>query len=144
MKISWGWKIVALYSSFVVLIVFMVFKSINQDFHMVRQDYYGAETEHEAHMIKVRNSQKLVQKLSIESNDGEVRLVFPEHMEGITGKVTFYRPSDANLDQEYSISLDPANSQRISTREMKSGKWLVRVEWGDGEKEYFDEKVMVL
>ena len=84
------------------------------------------------------------QRLQIEQQASQILLSFPQHMEDITGKITLYRPSNARLDQKLEISLDEAKKQSIATSDLEGGKWLIRIDWSDGSKDYFDEKVMVL
>ena len=43
MKINWGTKIVILYSSFVIMMLGMVFFAVNQEFHLVTDNYYEEE-----------------------------------------------------------------------------------------------------
>jgi hypothetical protein len=40
-KISWGYKIAALYIGFVLLVLFMVFMAMQQKIELVSPDYYA-------------------------------------------------------------------------------------------------------
>ncbi len=146
MKISWGWKIVALYSGFVMLILFMVFKASSEEFHMVKEDYYGAELQHNDHMQKVRNAQEMTQAVSLtyQASEQQVALQFPADMQGIEGKIQLYRPSNSHLDVSIDLEMDSSNQHVFSSEPYPKGRWILQIDWTSGGKAYYFEKSVVL
>jgi hypothetical protein len=64
--------------------------------------------------------------------------------QGATGRVHFYRPSDARLDRELPLALNADGVQRFDAKELAAGLWKVRVLWSVEGKEYFlDQPVIV-
>jgi len=72
-----------------------------------------------------------------------VHLPSVKHNE-ISGTVSFYRPSDAGLDTDVKLGLDPAGHQSVSVRSLRAGLWKVRVQWKAAGREYFFEKPIVI
>ena len=56
---NWGWKIALLFSGFVLFILFLVFKSVQQDFYLVSKDYYKQEIEYQKVIDGMKNAQLL-------------------------------------------------------------------------------------
>lgn len=146
MKISWGWKIVALYSGFVMLMLFMVYKTTTEEFHMVKEDYYGAELQHNDHMQKVRNAQALTEQISLtyQASEQQVALQFPADMPHIEGKIQLYRPSNSHLDVSLDLRIDSSNQQIISTEPYPKGRWVLQIDWTSDGKAYYFEKSLTL
>ncbi len=140
---NWGLRITILYLSFVVLIFSLAFMATKQEWHMVREDYYQAELEQEGLIKRMHNSKALEQPVTIqyESAEAMLRICFPSEMEAIKGKITLYRPSDANEDQEWPVAdLDESACQAISLEGMKTGLWRVHLSWESGDQLFYDEK----
>lgn len=146
MKISWGWNIVALYSGFVILMLFMVYKTTTEEFHMVKEDYYGAELQHNAHLQKIRNVQELGEaiQMSYQAQEQEVAIQFPTDMQQIEGTAKLYRPSNSRLDVSIDLALNSQNQHILSTQPYPKGKWIIQIDWTANGKEYYFEKTLVL
>lgn len=144
MKIGWGWGMAILYGSFVVMILFMVYLSVSQDFHLVTTNYYDEEIKYQAKIDQIKNSAELDKTMKILFLKGskQIKIKFP--FEGVNGKIKLYRPSDATKDQEIAIATDETNTQLISTKNLTSGLWKVQVDWEAARVKYFDEKVIYL
>lgn len=146
MKISWGWKIVALYSGFVMLMLFMVYMTTTEEFHMVKEDYYGAELQHNDHMQKVRNVQALNEAISLtyQPKAQEIAIQFPADMPQIEGKIQLYRPSNSHLDVSIDLKTDTQNLHRLSTEPYPKGKWILQIDWTSNGKSYYFEKTVII
>jgi nitrogen fixation protein FixH len=62
----------------------------------------------------------------------------------ISGTVSFYRPSDAGLDNDVKLGLDAAGRQSVHVGSLRAGLWKVRVQWKAASREYFFEKPIVI
>ena len=69
----------------------------------------------------------------------------PTHLSTqLKGQIHFYRPSNAKLDFDLPLDLNPAGAQRVSTGKLQAGLWKVRVSWTSGGQEYFHDQSLVL
>jgi len=143
---NWGWKIFFITSGFVILILFMVFKSMQQDFHLVAVDYYDKEIKYQDEINKIKNANALAEGLEIDylANRKVIELRFPpEHLK-VNGDVYLFRPSDAALDKKYKINQDGEGYQYVSVKSLDKGLWQVKVSWSHRKKEYQQEKNIII
>lgn len=145
---NWGWKIVVLYSAFVVMTLSMVVYFMGQKVDLVADDYYKQEIEYQGQIDKISNTKSLIEQLGYEfsSEHRTIKLTFPElHTEdGIKGKIHFYRPSDADVDKKIDVRVNQSGEQVVSIASLDRGLWKIRIAWSSGGMEYFDEKIVTL
>jgi len=112
---NWGWKIVVLYSGFVVMTLGMVFYFIGDKVDLVADDYYKQEIAYQNQIDKMSNSQALEQPLEIdldrETLTAKIRFPMEHASAGLRGTVQLYRP--ANSDEDKSLT-QPACNQSHS------------------------------
>jgi hypothetical protein len=140
---NWGWKIFFITAGFVLFILFMVFKAMQQDFHLVYEDYYDREIKYQGEIDRMTNARSLPDRLKIEYllNEDKVKFTYPpEHMKSIHGDIYFFRPSDSSLDVSYTIQAGPDGTQTISVASLKKGLWQVKVNWTFGNQSYQEEQ----
>ena len=139
----WAWGIAATYGVFVVLTLTMVALAFTRDVHLVSEDYYEREIEHQKHIERVARTNALPE---------ELRWTFASEAEGyvfrfpatspevkIAGRIHFYRPDDATLDRIVGIALDEEGRQRVAASLIAPGRWRVRIEWQSAGLDYYDE-----
>ena len=144
---NWGWKIFFITAGFVLFVFFMVFKAMQQDFHLVYEDYYDKEIKYQGEIDKIRNAKELKDGLKIEYllREDKVKIIYPpEQKNGIKGAIFFFRPSDSSLDTSFPIKSGLDGTQIISASSLKNGLWQVKVNWAYGNKEYQQEKNIIL
>ncbi len=144
---NWGKKIGILYGSFVVFMITMVSLCFKQkDISLVSEDYYKKEIAYQAEIEKQRNTNQLLLPVKVLylSDDKEVTIDFPENLKGSTGKVLFYRPSDAKKDFIVDLAISDSNSQKILVNKLVKGLWIVKIEWQKDGKEYMKEEKIVI
>ena len=141
MIISWGWKIVILYCSFVAMMLFLVFLSVRENIDLVVDNYYEQDLKYETQIQKMKNAKQLQQDITLQyaASDKQVVFHYPKLEETLHGNITFFRPSDRKLDFQVPINADTANSQAISATDMKTGLWRVKIEWAQGKTPYYTE-----
>lgn len=140
---NWGWKIFFVTAGFVLFILFMVFKAMQQDFHLVYEDYYDREIKYQGEIDRMRNARALADQLKIEYllAENKVKLTYPrEHRKSIHGDIYFFRPSDSSLDVTMPIQADLDGIQIISVAGFKKGLWQVKVNWAFGNRSYQEEQ----
>ena len=144
---NWGWKIFIVIVSFLALILFMVFKAVNEDFYLVADNYYEKEIKYQDEIDKIRNARSLSKQISISYilQEESIHFKYPEsQVQSISGKVQFFRPSDSRMDKVYDIK--PANDgiQRISVKSLEKGLWQIKVNWSYGSEDYQEEKNIMI
>ena len=145
---NWGWKIVVVYSAFVVMTLGMVFYFMGHKVDLVADDYYKQEIEYQDQIDKISNAKSLIEPIRFKytASQRTVLLSFPiEHLEkGLKGNIHFYRPSDSSLDKEFDIKTNESGEQTIAIGSLKKGLWKVKISWTAADKAYYDEKVITL
>ena len=145
---NWGWKIVVLYSTFVIMTLSMVIFFMSQKVDLVADDYYKQEIQYQDQIDKISNAKSLKEPIGyVYSNQPRiVKLSFPSaHVQqGLAGKVYFYRPANSNEDKEFDLRINDSGEQIISISSLSRGLWKIKISWNSGGKEFYDEKVVTL
>ena len=145
---NWGWKIVVLYSAFVIMTLTIVVYFMGQKVDLVADDYYKQEIEYQDQIDKISNANSLSEPVGFTYSRDQrtLKLQFPPaHMEqGLKGKIHLYRPSNADEDKEYKIQPQNTGEQLISIGSLSKGLWKIKITWSSGGKEYFNEKTVTL
>jgi hypothetical protein len=145
---NWGWKIVVLYSGFVVMTLGMVFYFMGHKVDLVADDYYKQEIAYQDQINKMSNNQALLEPLGIELDRQTLSAIirFPmEHTSaGVRGSVQLYRPANSDEDKTFDILPDSTGVQSVSLTGFSKGLWKIRVMWNSEGKDYYSEKVVTL
>ncbi len=146
---NWGTKIIVALSAFIVGIGFMVYICMKQtDIQLVATDYYEQEIAYQGTIDKENNFKALEKKPRFEDNlvENKVKLdfsVLTNHQE-ISGKISFFRPSQSGLDFQTEINPGEDGIQWIEKTNIKPGKWILKVDWKDQSKEYYNEETIFI
>lgn len=145
---SWGWKIVVLYSLFVIMTLFMVIFFMRQKVDLVADDYYKQEIEYQGQIDKITNAKLLKEPVGFEylAESRIVKFNFPQDhsKEGVKGNIYFYRPSNADEDKKFDIQTESTGEQKIAVGSLSRGLWKLKISWTSGGKDFYDEKVVTL
>lgn len=145
---NWGWKIVLLYSAFVVMTLGMVFYFMGHDVELVADDYYKQEIEYQDQIDKLNNTRSLRKPIDISYSKAlrSISITFPEEVvaSGIKGSIQLYRPSSAAEDKQFEIRIDESGNQQISVGSLSAGLWKIKISFQSMGKDYYDEKVITL
>ena len=138
---SWGVKITMLYTGFVLLIATMVSLSISQKVDLVSKDYYEQELQFQNKINLMDRTRLLSEQLSWQVQNDELVLDFPDQFKGqqTSGKVFFFRPSDAVLDKNFELQTDTLNTKRMSIKKLKSGLYKIQINWEVENIQYYNE-----
>jgi len=145
--LSWGWKIALLFSGFVLFILFLVFKSVQQDFHLVSKDYYKQEIEYQKVIDGMKNAQLLGDEFDVKYDIKTqiLKINFPDTNKGkIKGEIYFFRPSNSKMDIRISIRADEQGKMEIKTSSLQRGLWKLKVLWTQNGSNYFFERDQIL
>lgn len=143
MKISWGYKILFAYVTFVIGIMFLVYKANQEKFDLVTDNYYDAELKYQ----DVINQKERVAELSalpvISHSTNSVAIQLPQEFlnKNVKGQLYLYRPSDATKDIRKNFSTQNS-SIHISFSNQLSGSYEVKLSWqADGKTFYNEQRV---
>jgi hypothetical protein len=141
---SWGIKIIFLYSGFVALILTMVGLTMREKVDLVSEDYYQQELDYQERINTIERPQRLEEPLTWEATPENLVLRLPERFSGgpVTGSVFFFRPSDKRLDKTLAIPSGTQRERNIPLTELKSGLYKMQISWKAGGTEYYNEGVI--
>lgn len=145
---NWGWKIVVVYSAFVIMTLSMVFFFMRQKVDLVADDYYKQEIEYQGQIDKISNANSLKESIGFSylPENRIVLLKFPvDHVGGgLQGKIHFYRPANAEEDKIFDINPETNGEQKIGVGSLSKGLWKVKITWAFGDKDFYNEKTVTL
>lgn len=146
MKISWGVGITISIIVFMIISVMFIFFAFNQDVNLVRDDYYEAEVQYNETMEKVRRTNDLRENLQISIVDNNIQLQFPKifNNKNISGNIYLYRPSERNMDVNIPVKIDSTYLQLISTENLLSGMWKIKVDWIADSNSYLNNEIIMI
>ncbi|GAB3519887.1 FixH family protein [Emticicia fontis] len=144
---NFGHKIGIFYMLFVIFMITLVALCVKQkDISLVSNDYYKQEIDYQAEIEKQHNAEELTSPIQI-AYTGETQqltISLPQEQVGATGKVKFYRPSDAKKDFSVDLALKETGMQEIPVNHLAKGLWVVKIEWEKAGKAYLKEQKIVL
>lgn len=137
-------------SIFVAFVLFAVFMAtlvtvcVNQNISLVSRNYYQEELKHQTKIDQINNTAALSNKPTIEINEGVIRVFYSDFDQLETGKLALFRPSDASLDKQFTLSASHQDSIQLALPHWKTGLYRVTMTWRVAGKDYYLDKVMVL
>jgi hypothetical protein len=143
----WPVGLVVFFILFASYIIGFVIFACRQKMDLVRQDYYDQEIRFQQQIDRVQRSAPVLADASIvyDRAGDFVTVSLPSvSQNGMSGMVSFYRPSDAGLDSNVKLGLDAAGRQSVSVRSLQAGLWKVRIQWEAAGREYYFEKPIVI
>lgn len=146
MKISWGVGITISIIVFMLLSIWLIYFSFNQDVNLVRDDYYEAEVQYNETMEKVKRTNELKENLKISIVENNIQLQFPNNLnyKNIGGNIFLYRPSERNLDLTIPIKIDSNYFQTISTNNLLQGMWKIKIDWKADSVAYQNDEIIMI
>ena len=119
----------------------MVSLSISQKVDLVSKDYYEQELQFQNIINLMDRTRLLSEQLSWQVQNDELVLDFPDQFKGqqTSGKVFFFRPSDAVLDKNFELQTYTLNTKRMSIKKLKSGLYKIQINWEVENIQYYNE-----
>jgi hypothetical protein len=138
---SWGYKIIIVYSVFVAGILFMVFRSSGQKTDLVTTDYYAKELKYQEKIDEVSRANALSEVLRYEIKGNLLLLYFPKDFTGqkITGTAELYCPSDEDKDVKKEFIVQDA-AVEVIIKPANKGQHELHISWQAGGLTYYFEK----
>ncbi|MCK0156126.1 FixH family protein [Cellulophaga sp. F20128] len=144
MKINWGTGIVIAFIAFISFILYFVVRmnAENRAQHdLVTEEYYKAELGFQKEINDANMALKLTNKLTVEQTKEGLVIHFPKDhdKEKITGTVSFYRPSNKQLDFNLPISLSNTHLL-IPDKRLLDGRWDIKIYWEYNKETYLHKQ----
>lgn len=141
---NFGKGIVLAFVFFALFIGTLVFICIKQDINLVSPTYYQEELMHSQKMIQIANTRDLSQEPIITVTDNTVEVDFQQFGDLEEGELKLVRPSDAKLDQKFSLHASPESRQQFTMQRWERGLYRASMTWTMNGKEYYVEKLIVI
>lgn len=136
-----------IFIAFVLFALFMatlVVVCVNENVSLVSRNYYQEELRHQVKIDQINNTTALVNKPRIEINQGVIRVFYSDFDQLEEGKLSLFRPSDASLDQQYTLTASAQDSINLDLPVWKTGPYRVTMTWRMAGKDYYLDKIMIL
>jgi len=139
-KISWGTGLLITIITFVTFLVSFALFSLTQTVNLVSKDYFPEEIAYSTKLEKLKNTDKLKEKITIEQIDNQITINFPKEFENkeIKGKIKFYYITNFKFDVNMKVNLNN-NKQIINIKQYKKGRYFIQIDWKVEGKTYFQE-----
>ncbi|MBD3637337.1 MAG: FixH family protein [Crocinitomicaceae bacterium] len=137
---NWGKGITIGIVLFVGFILSFVYRAFQQDFDLVRDDYYEHEAHFETEKINRSNYDHLEEKIEITQREKGVCFQFPSNISSTTkGTIEFYRPDGKIYDRTFDLELDQNNQQWLDYEHFVEGYYDVTITWNKDQRGYMFE-----
>lgn len=140
---NWGYKIAILYGAFACLIMFMVYKAMQEDVSLVTPDYYTQTLTFQEEINQRELTNQSGRKPLVEPmrEAEQITVTFPVQ-EAITGKYWLYRPADSGQDEHETFSVAAGEPLVLSMKGKPLGLWRIKVNFNAAGQDYLTEQVI--
>ena len=138
---NWGKGLFTAITIFIIAVLCVVGYLLSLNFDMVSNDHYQKAVTYQQQINREQHARTMEKPVEIKLVGGKIEIQFPEKMalHQPAGSITLYRPDNSSLDQKLKLSLNEG-AQHIDVRNLKRGKWLVKLNWQTENRQYFKEK----
>lgn len=145
-NMSWPLGIGIIYGLFVVLLlIYLVYANFNS-VDLVTKDYYAKDLNYQQQIDRQDRTSGLESGMTWQyfERSQTVQLQFPANIDPaqISGKIIFFRPSDAQLDNTVTINPNIDRIQEIDVDKLSQGMWRLKIFWQAGKTDYYNEGVV--
>lgn len=140
MKLNWGGKLFIFAAAFMLFVATMVVIISKQEMPLVEQDYYERGLNYQQ---QIDNNANMDTSITMIIEGEQLKISGTQHVPSV--KVNYYRPSNPDLDQNFTLSIMAGKQEVLNLSELAKGKWILSATWFVADKEYklskeFDKK----
>ncbi len=141
LKLNWGWRIVILYGVFMLLMLFLVYKTTTVKDDLVTPDYYAKELKFQEQVDKQKRTNDLKEQLSWNVEGKRIAIQFPSEMlsKSVKAEILFYNASEAKRDFTVSCSPDSTGLCEVNSDKFQHGVYEMKIDWSAGGVSYYNE-----
>ena len=143
----WPWAIVGAFSLFIGGIISAIFMMSSANVPLVAEDYYAQEIAYQEQINKenrARFREPIIEFTAVDGPGAMLRFAPGSKVEAGEGNITFFRPSDEDLDFTVPVNPDLKGRQWIDLSQARPGLWIVQVEWVEGGEDYYHESKLLV
>jgi hypothetical protein len=141
----WPLGIMLAFALFFAGTLSLVVMACSHKMDLVSSDYYEREIKYETHLDRLRRTGSQA-SIVYDRAARRIAIGLPRASSGLplSGWVELYRPSAAELDRRYPLSLDAQGVHSVDARELSPGLWKVRVSWNATGQDFFAEQSVIV
>jgi len=143
-KNIWLYATIGTFIGFAALVTFFTLIANRHPIDLVITDYYKAEINYQKQINKQRNYNAMVSKpvINLDSVGKNVSILFPgfTNNDSLSGRVCFYRANNQNEDDTVALHVNDKGLYSMSLAKFEKGHWKMRMDWKQGETQYYMEK----
>ncbi len=142
MKFNWGTGIVLALIVMIGGMIVLVSIALRQNYDLVESDYYQKSVNYQQHIEEVKNTEALADKVKVEQTADSLKLIFPSlsAVPNYSGEIHLYSPVEEKRDEVVKLKLNDRFSQVISLKNMKRGRYAVKINWSANSVPYYQEQ----
>lgn len=139
--LGWGWRITMLYSGFVIMMLFLVWKTTTVKDDLVTPDYYAKELKFQDQLDKQKRTHELKEQPQWNVNGKKIAIQFPAELvtKNVKAEILFYNAAEAKRDFTISCSPDSNGNCEVSSDKFQHGVYQMKMDWSAGGVSYFNE-----
>jgi hypothetical protein len=143
---NWGYKLLAGYLTFIGLMGYLVYRSVNTDFELVEKEYYKSELKYQEVIDGYNLTNTLSRDVLVNQQAQKIVISLPDEMKNktITGSVWFYCAYDAKRDRKLNLTLTAEAAQEFDRKSFTAGAYTVKTEWTADGKTYYSQQPIII
>lgn len=144
--ISWGTKLTIVFILFAGMMSYMVYQCVQTPVNLVTKEYYKDEIAYQQVIDGTNNANALGQAVSFQQSDTAIIIQLPSAMQGavVKANVLFYCAKDAGKDKRFTLQTNGNTTQRINTTRVAPGNYMVKTEWWQGNRHYYNQQPVTI
>lgn len=140
---NWGWKLIVASALFMIMIIYFVVQSVRHKTAMVSDHYYEEELHYQDKLDASARANRLVNKVEITRNGGQLIIQYPQAMLHATGDIVLYNTAKEGFDKTFAC-ITSDSVQRIDNSGLIKGRYLAKTTLvKDGQQYYFEQRITI-
>jgi len=141
----WPLGIILTFVLFFIGMASVVVIAVTHRDHLVNDNYYEQELKFQSQIDSAARAQHAGATIQYAAADRIIiALPVAQLAQQFSGKVTFFRANDPQLDREIPLAPKADGTQSIDVSRLAAGPWRVRAAWlADGKDFFIEEKVVL-
>jgi ABC-type arginine transport system ATPase subunit len=143
---SWSTRLILVFISFGLFMSYMIYRCMKVPVNLVSKAYYKDELAYQDVIDAKKNTLQLSDEIVVQTNNDELKLVFPESQQKhlITSRVLLYSPQQLANDRLIAAVEIDNGQQLVPIQTMVPGRYIAKIEWSAGGKNYYAEKEIII
>ncbi|MEP6746209.1 MAG: FixH family protein [Bacteroidota bacterium] len=138
---SWGYKLMATFIVFAVMMIYMVYRCFGTNFELVENEYYKSELKYQQVIDGTNQANSLSTAPVLNQLGNMLVLKMPDEMKNgnVSGSILFYCAYNSKKDKKILLMPDTNGTQAFN-HIITPGIYTVKIDWNKAGKNYYAEK----